>query len=144
MILIDPFLFIDFKKSEGTRRRDIHDRNIGDTNDALCFVRFVVDRIPTPVLEENIKTIRQGGVDCERNFLRALLELYQDMPLPIPNKELNDMDKLPLTRWLNKSGHPMPGHPELPVETATGSASPIQSGAARAYQAGYKPNSPAK
>ena len=46
--------------------------------DAICFVRFVVDRIPTLVLGECIKTIRQGGVDCERNFLRALLELYQD------------------------------------------------------------------
>ena len=59
--------------------------------DALCFVRFVVDRMPTPVLGECIKTIRQGGIDCERNFLRALLELYQDMPLAIPNKESNDM-----------------------------------------------------
>ena len=59
---------------------------------ALCFVRFVVDRIPTPVLGECIKTIRQGGVDGERNFLRALLELYQDMPLAIPNKELNNME----------------------------------------------------
>ena len=27
-------------------------------------------------------------------------------------------DKLPLTRWLDKSGHPKPGHPDLPVETA--------------------------
>ena len=27
-------------------------------------------------------------------------------------------DKLPLTRWLDKSGHPIRGHPELPVETA--------------------------
>ena len=27
-------------------------------------------------------------------------------------------DKLPLTMWLDKSGHPRPGHPELPVETA--------------------------
>ena len=27
-------------------------------------------------------------------------------------------DKLPLTKWLDKSGHPMPGHPDLPVETA--------------------------
>ena len=26
-------------------------------------------------------------------------------------------DKLPLTRWLDKSGHPIPGHPDLPVET---------------------------
>ena len=27
-------------------------------------------------------------------------------------------DKLSRTRWLDKSGHPIPGHPELPVETA--------------------------
>ena len=27
-------------------------------------------------------------------------------------------DKLPLTRWLDKSGHPIPGHPDLPMETA--------------------------
>ena len=60
--------------------------------DALCFVRFVVDRIPTPILGECIKIIRQKGVDCERNFLRALLELYQDMPLTVPNKESNDME----------------------------------------------------
>ena len=55
--------------------------------DALYFLRFVVDRIPTPALEECMKTIRQGGVDCEQFFLRALLELYQDMPLLIPTKE---------------------------------------------------------
>ena len=27
-------------------------------------------------------------------------------------------EALPLTRWLDKSGHPKPGHPELPVEKA--------------------------
>ena len=27
-------------------------------------------------------------------------------------------EELPLTRWLDKSGHPIPGHPELPVEKA--------------------------
>ena len=32
--------------------------------DALCFVKFVVGRIPTPVLGECIKIIRQKGVDC--------------------------------------------------------------------------------
>ena len=60
--------------------------------DALCFVRFVVDRIPTSVLGECVKSIRQKGVDCERNFLRALLKLYQDMPLVVPNRESNDME----------------------------------------------------
>ena len=60
--------------------------------DAFCFMRFVVDRIPTPVFEECIKTIRQGGVDREQNFLRALPELHQDMALAIPNKESKDME----------------------------------------------------
>ena len=60
--------------------------------DALCFVRFVVDRIPTPVLGECIKIIRQKGVDCGRNFLRTLLELNEDMPLVVPNRESNDME----------------------------------------------------
>ena len=32
------------------------------------------------------------------------------------NKET--CEALPLTRWLDKSGHPIPGHPELPVEKA--------------------------
>ena len=60
--------------------------------DALCFLRFVVDRIPTPVLEECIKTIGQGGFDREETFLGALLELYQDMPLLIPTKETNNVE----------------------------------------------------
>ena len=36
--------------------------------DALCFVRFVVG-IPTPVLGECIKIIRQKGVDCKETSL---------------------------------------------------------------------------
>ena len=40
--------------------------------DALCFLRFVVDRILTPVLEECIKTIGRRGVNREQVFLRAL------------------------------------------------------------------------
>ena len=60
--------------------------------DALSFVRFVVDRIPTPVLEECVKTIRQGAFDRERKFLRTLLELYQNMPLLLPSKETNDIE----------------------------------------------------
>ena len=51
-----------------------------------------MDRIPTPVLKERIKAIRQGGIDHERTFLRALLELYQDMPLQVPTKESNDIE----------------------------------------------------
>ena len=61
-------------------------------NDELCFARFVVDFMPTPVLEECVKAIRQRGAKSEEVLLRALLELYQDTPLRIPAKELNDLD----------------------------------------------------
>ena len=81
--------------------------------DALCFVRFVVDRIPTPVLGECIKSIRQKGVDCESNFLRALLELCHDMPLVVSNRELNDMDSYrkleEVRRYSNKGLKKKPG-----------------------------------
>ena len=67
-----------------------------ELKDALCFVIIVVDRIPTPVLEECTKTrmdkIRQELIDRERIFLRALLELYRDMPLQIPTKESTDFE----------------------------------------------------
>ena len=55
--------------------------------DALRFVKIVVNCIPTAVLEEYVKAAKRKEI-----FLRALLELYQDMPLQIPTKELNDMD----------------------------------------------------
>ena len=44
------------------------------------------------MLEECIKTIRQRRINRERIFLRALLELYQDMPLEIPTKESNNIE----------------------------------------------------
>ena len=50
--------------------------------------------IVSPLLfwENTIKIIRQKGVECEMNFLRALLELYQDIPMIVPSKESNDME----------------------------------------------------
>ena len=66
-----------------------------DSAIALCFVNFVVDRIPTPVLEECVKTTRQRSMKRQEVLLRALLELYQHMPLRTPTKKLNDLDSLP-------------------------------------------------
>ena len=51
-----------------------------------------MDFIPSPVLEECVKAIRQRGAKSEEVLLRALLELYQDTPLRIPAKQLNDLD----------------------------------------------------
>ena len=65
--------------------------------DALRFARFRVDRIPTPVLEECMKAIRQRGAKREEVLLEALMELYQNMPQRIPAKELSDLDSY--RRW---------------------------------------------
>ena len=54
--------------------------------DALCLENFVVGRIPTLLFEECVKAIRQRATKREEILLRALLELYQDMPLRIPGK----------------------------------------------------------
>ena len=75
--------------------RDDSARASAKRKDALCFVRFErmhkTISLREPVLRGCIKTIRQVGVNWERNFLRAILELYHDVPLAVPNKESNDM-----------------------------------------------------
>ena len=49
-------------------------------------------------------------------------------------------EALPLTRWLDKSGHPIPEHPESPVEKATDIKNPIQKGpGALGSVAAFKP-----
>ena len=50
-------------------------------------------------------------------------------------------EELPLTRWLNKSGYPIPGHPELPVEKAAWDNDSIQEGPrALGSVAAFKPS----
>ena len=57
--------------------------------DALCFLKFIVDVITTLVLEEWVKAVRQRGAKSEEVLLKALMELYQDMPLRFSAKELS-------------------------------------------------------
>ena len=57
-----------------------------------CFARFVLDRIPTPMLEKSIKAFRQEEINREWISLRALLELYQEMPLTMSTKETNRIE----------------------------------------------------
>ena len=59
--------------------------------------------------------------DMFAGIMIGLDELRRDMTKRIDQvdeRAHQGYDKLPLTRWLDKSGHPIPGHPELPVETA--------------------------
>ena len=51
-----------------------------------------MDRIPTPMMEECIKAFRQEEINRERISLRALLELYQELPLTMPIKESNRIE----------------------------------------------------
>ena len=51
------------------------------------------------------------------SFENIKRELYE-APVGFSFLDKETYDKLPLTRRLDKSGHPIPGHHELPVETA--------------------------
>ena len=55
--MIDPILFIEFKESEGTRRQDIHDRKMGDTNDLMEFL--------SASLGATLDEIYQRLIDCD-------------------------------------------------------------------------------
>ena len=84
--------------------------------DAICFVRFLVDRIPNPVLGECIKTIRQDGVDVERKFLRALLEHYQGYPETVDRPDISLVRDIWLREFREgtcESLHPSFGRPEI-------------------------------
>ena len=59
--------------------------------------------------------------------LKKKTEFYERLEEQANQSEIKDgfsfldketYNKLPLTRWLDKSGNPIPGHPDLPVETA--------------------------
>ena len=77
-----------------------------------------------------LKIIEQSTRDKHQNAdsLSKKTEFYERLEdKPANQAEVKDgfsfldketYDKLPLTRWLDKSGHPIPRHPELPVETA--------------------------
>ena len=59
---------------------------------------------------------------CKKTELYERLEQKQANQAEI-KEEFSFLDKetneaLPLTTWLDKSGHPISGHPELPVEKA--------------------------
>ena len=64
-----------------------------------------MDRIPIPVLEKCVKAIRQRGAAREEVLLRVFLELYQDMPLRISAKELNDLDSYRRLEEIRKSSN---------------------------------------
>ena len=66
--------------------------------------------------------------DQNANSLGTKTEFYERLEhKPANQAEIKEgisfLDKetykaLPLTRWLHKSGHPIPGHPDLPVKKA--------------------------
>ena len=75
------------------------------------------------IIEHRVRDKHQNA-----DSLSKKTELYEKLQQKQANQAeikegLSFLDKetyeeLPLTRWLDKSGHPIPGHPELPVEKA--------------------------
>ena len=74
------------------------------------------------IIEHRIRDKHQNA-----DSLSKKTEFYERLEKQANQAEIKDgfsfvdkdtYDKLPLTRWLDKSGHLIPGHPELPAEMA--------------------------
>ena len=62
--------------------------------------------------------MKYGAPNAEMFAVVTFVEKYRAYLGSAPFKLRVDNRALSLTRWLDKSGHPIPGHPELPVEKA--------------------------
>ena len=59
-----------------------------------------MDHIPTPVIEECVKAVRQRGAKREEVLVRALLELFQVMSFQIPEIRTCYTKEIKVTREL--------------------------------------------
>ena len=72
---------------KGLIPRDVSAIAWAKRKDALCFVKIVVDRVPTPVLEECVKAIRQKSMKRE--------EVLNDLNDVNPDKGVKRLGYLP-------------------------------------------------
>ena len=56
--------------------------------DALCFIRFLKERISVPALNTCVKMLREGNDRAKTLFLLALLDMHQSKPMRVNIKNL--------------------------------------------------------
>ena len=74
--------------------------------DALCFIRFMIERISVPALNTCVKMLREGDERVRALLLLALLDIHQSKPMRVNMKEpveLEPMRKIDeIRRFSNK------------------------------------------
>ena len=62
--------------------------------DALCFIRFLIEQIPVPVLNTCVKMLREGDERTKALSLPALLDMQQSKPMRVNMKEPEELEPM--------------------------------------------------
>ena len=75
-------------------------------DDALCFIRFMIEQISVPTMNTCVKMLREGDERVRALLLLALLDILQSKPMRVNMKEpveLEPMRKIDeIRRFSNK------------------------------------------
>ena len=62
--------------------------------DALCFIRFMIERISVPALNTCVKMLREGDERAKALLLLALLDVHQSKPMRVNMKEPEELEPM--------------------------------------------------
>ena len=62
--------------------------------DALCFVRFLIEQISAPALNNCVKMLREGDERAKALLLLALLDMHQSKPMRVNMKEPEELEPM--------------------------------------------------
>ena len=62
--------------------------------DALCFIRFMIERISVPELNTCVKMLREGDERAKALLLLALLDIHQSKPMQVNMKEPVELEPM--------------------------------------------------
>ena len=63
-------------------------------NDALCFIRFMIEQISVPTLNTCVKMLREGDERLRALLLLALLDILQSKPMRVNMKEPVELEPM--------------------------------------------------
>ena len=62
--------------------------------DAHCFIRFLIEQISVPALNNCVKMLREGDERAKASFLLALLDIQQSKPMRVNMKEPEELEPM--------------------------------------------------
>ena len=58
-----------------------------EAENALCFIRFMIEQISVPALNTCVKMLREGDERAKAFLLLSLLDMHQSKPMRVNMKE---------------------------------------------------------